>query len=240
MKKTTLVALAFTAWGGIAHATAISTTGTYTASSVATIEPSMTDAQFGSSPPASLPLATSATSSDGTNSAFGTGIGDSGFLAASSEIAGADATVFAFGYSEYMGTFFAPDGAFQLRIDFNNAGQASGADAMTETVLGLNLTSGLTTLWSFEYHYPLLNDATLLDQTLEQMFTLPVGTLADLNVWVSSTANATTPGEAFNLASAQFTLASVPEPSTLLALIAGLALLPLARRRSREIALTRV
>jgi len=232
MKKLTLLAFALTSITGVVQATPIATTGTYAASSVAIVEPSLIDTQFGSSPPAGLSLAISAFSSDGNNSAFGTGIGDSGFISAGTQTTSLDSAVSAVGQSEYMGTFLAPDGAFRLRVDFSNTGYATGADATAETVLGLNLMSGLTSLWSFEYHYPLVNDTALLDQAFEQIFTLPVGTLADLSVSLLTTSSATAPGETFNLASAQFGLATVPEPSTLLALFAGLAVLPLARRRS--------
>jgi|GEM_PF-6784418 len=232
MKKLTLLAFALTTCGSIAQATPIATMGTYTASSVAIVEPSLIDTQFGTSPPGGLPLAISAFSSDGINSAFGTGIGDTGFISAGMEISGVNSAASAVGYAEYMGTFTAPDSAFRLRLDFSSNGYALGADATAETVLGLNLMSGLTTLWSFEYHYPLINDTALLNQAFEQSFTLPAGTLADLSVSILTTSSASAQGEAFNLASAQFGLATVPEPSTLLALFAGLALLPLARRRA--------
>ena len=225
MKTITRVALALACYGSVAHAMPIATTGIYSASAVAIIEPSLIDTQDGSSPPGALPLLVSASSSLGFNSAFGTGIADDGFLSAGTDITSEDADASALGYAEFTGTFVAPNSAFRLHIDVSNTGLASGQDATAETVFGLNLMAGLTTLWSFEFHYPLFNDTALLNQAFDQMFSLPTGTLADLTVYVLTTANVLSPGEATNLASIQFDLATVPEPTTLFSLMAGLALM---------------
>lgn len=167
------------------------------------------DFNSGSSPPADMPLLTSATAFDAVDYASGSGVAAIGLLTTQAEANSFAGIANAVGTSEFTGVFSLDPLLFlQISIDMTSQ-HFTDAAAFSSGTLFLVVTSGGT---------------TFLDEQLSTggLYSYSLGPVAagsyTLNLQLSSEANTTSGGNAFNFASVAFeaTVSAVPEPGTLL------------------------
>ena len=179
-----------------------------------------------SSPPAGLPLISSAVAISGGDFASAAAIADSGLLVAQSEVSSLQGVASATAFAQFIGAFSLPSETklkFWIDLDDQDFTDVSASSVAT---LFLQLTFGGMTY------------ADLLFTGNDPIyFTVDIPSAGDavLSLLLSSEASTLGAGNAANFAQAQILV--VPEPGTLVLLLAGVGLLGWvgqSRRPARE------
>lgn len=182
-------------------------------------------------PPSILPLfgATSVISPlDSRATAFA--IADQGILVAGTDVVGSGEFVTAATATNFSGSFIAPGGKMQLRLDFANDAFAGSIDSITQALLNFSLAENGNILFNEDFIFSGVNDQ---EWVFLRDFELPVGTPGTFDIFLSSISS-DFGSVANNTTSVAFRIDTVPEPATLPILLAGLGLLAFAKSRKRE------
>jgi hypothetical protein len=176
----------------------------------------------GLSPPELLPLFSQAAVELDPEFAFADAIADDGLLVSGVEVMSIDQQVDAVAVSSFIGSFTGA-GRFRLDLDFDSIADLAGAAAGAR--LFVTLTAGLDTL--LDETFELAGDYRRIFDfgAMAQNGLLALDLVGD---------GSTLGGYAFALASVDFALQSVPEPTSVLLAATALAGLA-AQRRARRI-----
>ena len=212
--KRTLFALTLAMWTALAASAPLTfSSATYSTRALAIAGAGLSS---GASPSSVLPLLTSATATSGADSASSAGAADTGFLGASAEANSGLDNASSLASAEFLGLFTGTGAPIGLKLSYDAATTGSGT-AESRLLVTFNALN-------------LFNDFISGPGFFETMIDLAAGIDGVLDILLTSSADATG-ADAFNIASVAFT-ASVPEPSTLVLLLAGVAILGAARRGS--------
>jgi hypothetical protein len=172
------------------------------------------------SPPTSLPLLTAASAASGADFADSAGSADVGFLSAFAEAGSESASTSALGSAEFTANFTLAGTLLRLLVNFDSLNTLEGGTAGGQILLFLTVDGT-----------PLLNQLVDTSGVFERFFVVPVGGLGVLDLLLTSNADAT-PGAAFNVSDATFSVALDEAPTLLLFAsgLLGLMLLPRVRR----------
>jgi hypothetical protein len=221
-----------------AYAIPLSLNGNYTVVGNVEITPSggnPVDADFSdTSPPTSL---LGSANLDATvdptlkSTAFASAQTDNGFLSTDIELSSSNQeNNFGFAAAEFSTLFTAPGGKLQLSLLFDNQAEATGTNSQVETQLHFTLSSNGPLL---DEMLQVTGDDLRKQQPIERTLELAEGTFVNLDILLTSTGNVSD-GGSFDLSSVSFQLDQVPEPATLLNLLAGLSLLAYGRVRCKS------
>lgn len=214
--KRTLFALSLALWAALAAAAPLTfSSATYSTGALA-IAGAALNSNFDVSPSSTLPLLTSATATSDADSASSAGAADTGFLGASAEANSDVDNASSLASAEFLGLFTGTGAPIGLKLSYDAATTGSGT-AESRLLVTFNALS-------------LFDDVITGPGFFETTIDLAAGIDGVLDILLTSSADATG-ASAFNIASVAFT-ASVPEPSTLVLLLAGAAMLGTARRWS--------
>lgn len=214
--KRTLFAVTLALWAALAASAPLTfSSATYSTGALA-IAGTALDANSDASPSSPLPLLTSATATSGADSASSAGAADTGFLGASAEANSEVDSASSLASAEFLGLFKGKGAPIGLKLSYD-AGSTGSGTAESRLLVTFNALN-------------LFNDFISGPGFFETMIDLAAGIDGVLDILLTSSADATG-ASAFNIASVGFT-ASVPEPSTLVLLLAGVAILGAARRGS--------
>lgn len=214
--KRTLFALSLALSTALAAAAPLTfSSATYSTGALAVAGAAL-DSNSDASPSSPLPLLTSATATSGADSASSAGAADTGFLGASAEANSDLDNASSLASAEFLGLFKGTGAPIGLKLSYDAATTGSGT-AESRLLVTFNALN-------------LFNDAISGPGFFETMLDLAAGIDGVLDILLTSSADATS-ANAFNVASVAFA-ASVPEPSTLVLLLAGAAILGAARRWS--------
>ena len=176
------------------------------------------------SPPALLPLLTTASAASGADFADSAGSADVGFLSAFAEVGSESQSTSALGSAEFNGKFTLSGTLLRLLVNFDSLNTLDGGTAGGQILLFLAV-DGTT----------LLNQVVDTSGMFERFFVVPVGGLGVLDLLLTSNADATG-GAAFNVSAANFSL-ELSEAPVLLVFATGLLglVLMLRVRRARRV-----
>jgi hypothetical protein len=180
----------------------------------------VSDSHSDVSPPAPLPLLTTAVATSGADSADSSGSADVGFLGAFAEVGSESQSTSALGSAEFSGNFTLSGTLLRLLVNFDSLNTLDGGTAGGQILLFLAV-DGTT----------LINQLVDTSGVFERFFVVPVGGLGVLDLLLTSNADATA-GAAFNLSAAIFSL-ELSEAPTLLVFASGLLGLLLMLRIGR-------
>ena len=182
-------------------------------------------------PPSSLPLfGTTSVTSPLNSSATSFAIADQGTLVAGTDTVGFSEFVTATTATNFSGSFMAPGGKLQLRLDFANDAFAGSADSLTQALLNFSLAGNGTILFNEEFLFSGTEDQ---EQVFLRTFDLPMGLSGTFDISLSSLSSDFSSATK-NTTSVAFRIDTVPEPSTLPILLSGLGLLGFINRRKRN------
>lgn len=177
------------------------------------------DGPYGDDSSASpLPLITSAGLDLADGLAVANAVADSGLLAASSEALSRGSTASASAVGSFLGRFTTLGTGLSLALDYEDFNDASGAALAGSELFVLLQVDGVD----------LFNDSFTASELIRLDFPTLAGLEGILDLTLVSTALDEAGDGAFNLASAAFTLNSVPEPASLALVMGGLGLLGFA------------
>ena len=236
MKKTLgFILLMFGASASVSWAVPVALDGTYFISGgVSILEGTgnlLSDDFTDTNPPPSLPLfGTTSVTSPLDSSAISFAIADSGTLVAATDTVGFGEFVTATTATNFAGSFIAPGGRMQLRLDFANDAFAGSADSLTQALLNFSLAGNGTILFNEEFLFSGTEDQ---EQVFLRTFDLPTGLSGTFDISLSSLSGDFN-NAANNTTSVAFRIDTVPEPATLPILLSGLGLLGFLNRRKRN------
>ena len=180
---------------------------------------SNTDQHMDTSPPHPLAVSASAFATAGTgNHGSASGLADDGVLVATAESGSVDADTSALGGATFFGTFEETPGELGLHVQFDTDGQVQGdGNALAASKLTVTLISNGDILYSDTFQAPSIVDKS---------FDLPADSSGSLQLALFSLAGSSN-ASALNASNAHFRLsfALVPEPSSMLMLLAAIPIL---------------
>ena len=215
-----LVVACVLCWGGALQAAPIAYSSTQFETSAVAIAGALADANFGSSPPLSLPLISSAAVFDATSFASGSGIAAPGLLQTQAEVTTSSGSGSAVGTAEFIGVFDLPlAGNLKFFIDLGDQDFTEAA-AFSDATLFVQLV---------------LDGVTYVDRLFtgsDDIFfsvAVPAARRAVVDFLLVSEASVGNGGSAANFAAAQILV--VPEPGTIALLLMAALVLAWTRRK---------
>jgi hypothetical protein len=207
---------------GIASAQAtpiVFTSSSYTTAAFADVG-GVSDGPFDAgAPPSLLSIISSASVTAVGGSAAANAIADNLLLAASSEAVSSPEVSSATAVSTFLGAFTTLGSGLSLHVNFEDFIDSLGGGSAGSELFVLLQVGGLT----------LLDASYTAAELIGADFMTMAGLPGVLDISLVSVANAEADGFGFNLASADFSLNSVPEPATLALVLGGMGLLGMSR-----------
>lgn len=166
------------------------------------------------------------------SSAISFAIADSGTLVAATDTVGFGEFVTATTATNFSGSFIAPGGRMQLRLDFANDAFASNVNSIAQALLSFSLAGNGNILFNEDFLFSGTDDQ---EQVFLRTFDLPTGLSGTFDISLSSLSGDFN-SAANNTTSVAFRIDTVPvpEPAILPMLLSGLGLLGFISRKKHH------